>query len=59
MMKATPIYARIAECQALFGLSRSTIYRMKSRGEITIYKKGTVSLVKIAEMVKVIEAETL
>lgn len=48
-------YARIHECQDMFGISRATVYRMKDRGQINIFKIGNVSLVKVAEMENVIE----
>lgn len=52
-------YARIHECKEMFGISRATVYRMKDRGQIRIFKVGSVSLVKVAELEELIERNVL
>ncbi len=50
-----PIYVRVSECKKVFGLSRSTIYVMVSRGIIRIHKYGSASLLKVSEIEAAIE----
>lgn len=53
-----PLYIRVSDCQRVFGIHRSTIYREAKKGRIRIYKRGAMSLLKIAEMERYIEGET-
>ncbi len=50
-----PIYVRVKDCQAVFGLGRSKIYEMVKRGEIHIHKSGSASLLKVSEVEALIE----
>lgn len=50
-----PIYVRVSDCKKVFGLSRSTIYVMVSRGIIRIHKYGSASLLKVSEIEAAIE----
>ena len=45
-----PIYVRVSRAQEVFGLHRSTIYRLSARGKLTIHKLGAVALVRVDEM---------
>lgn len=45
-----PIYIRLANAQAVFGLHRSTIYRLAKQGEIRVRKRGGASFVSVAEL---------
>ena len=49
MSDLQPLYVRIADCQKVFGISPDTIYRASHHGEITIYKRGGASLLKVSE----------
>jgi len=51
-----PVFVRIAQAPAVFGLSRSTIYEMAKSGKFKIYKAGTASLLKVEEVTAAIEA---
>lgn len=55
--RPTPIYVRIPEARALFGVSRSCVYEMRERGEFTIHKRGKTSLLKVEEMILAIEGK--
>ncbi|MCR9086159.1 MAG: helix-turn-helix domain-containing protein [Rhodobacteraceae bacterium] len=46
-----PPRLRIKATMAYFGISRSTIYRRKRAGLLTIYKSGNISTVRTSEMV--------
>jgi len=52
-----PIYVRIPQARAMFGISRQSIYDMRERGEITIQKRGKTSLLKVEEMILAIEGK--
>lgn len=52
-----PIYVRISQAREMFGVSRSAVYEMHSRGEITIHKRGKTSLLKVEDMVRAIEGK--
>lgn len=54
-----PLYVRIAHAPEIFGIGISTIYGMSDRGEIKIYKRGSTSLIKVEEMERAIEGESL
>lgn len=56
MADLQPIYVRVCDSRAVFGISRSTIYEMAARAEITIYKSGGKALLKVAEVMAFIEA---
>ena len=53
-----PIYVRVSRSQKVFGLHRSTLYRMAKRGELTIYKVGSVALVSVDDMKQLIEGNS-
>jgi len=55
MSDQQPLYVRVSECKATFGISRSTIYEMASRGDVRIYKVGGAALLKVAEVAQMIE----
>ena len=57
MAELQPIYVRVCDSRAVFGISRSTIYEMSGRGEITIYKSGGKALLKVSEVMAVIEGK--
>lgn len=59
MSDVQPIYIRVSDSRSVFGISRSTIYEMAARREITIYKTGNKSLLKVAEVSAVIESKRL
>lgn len=50
-----PLYIRVSQVQAMFGVHRATVYRQAQEGAITIYKRGGASFLKVAEMVAWIE----
>jgi len=54
----TPLYVSIADATQVFGLSRDTFYRAANRGEIIIRKRGTRSLLKVAEVSDWIDGRT-
>jgi hypothetical protein len=56
-MPVQPIFIRISDARGMFGVSRSSIYEMHTRGEITIHKRGKTSLLKVDEMVRAIEGK--
>lgn len=53
-----PIYVRVCDSQAVFGIHRSTIYRRAAQGKITIYRDGGTSFVKVSEMADMIEGRS-
>ena len=55
MTAINPLFVRVCDSQAVFGISRSTIYEMVGREEITIYKVGNKSLLKVSEIIQRIE----
>ena len=55
MADRVPIYVRMSRVQDYFGLHRATVYRMAERGEVTIHRIGGASLVRVDEMMAVIE----
>lgn len=50
-----PIYVRVSRAQKVFGLHRSTLYRMAARGQLTIHKIGAVAVVRVDDMERLIE----
>lgn len=50
MGAAQPIYIRPGQAPAVFGVSRSTIYKWAKKGHVRIYKQGEISLVKVTEV---------
>jgi excisionase family DNA binding protein len=50
-----PLYVRMSDAPGVFSLSRDTFYRAANRGEITIHKRGSRSLLKVAEVSEWIE----
>lgn len=50
-----PIYVRVSRAQEVFGLHRSTLYRMAQRGQLTIHKIGAVAVVRVDDMERLIE----
>ena len=51
----TPLYIRMSDAPGVFSLSRDTFYRAANRGEITIHKRGSRSLLSVAEVSEWIE----
>lgn len=56
---AQPLYVRMADAPALFGLSRDTLERRAKEGCFTIRRVGAASLVSVEEVRAWIEASTL
>ena len=53
MKQNKPLYIRPSAVQAVFGISRSTLYRMAKEGTIKIYKRApgsSASFVKVADL---------
>lgn len=50
MASPAPLYVRVADSQAVFGIHRSTIYKLAQRGQLTIHKVGAASLLRVAEV---------
>lgn len=48
-----PVYIRVAKCQEVVGVHRSTIYRWAREGLITIHKRGGISLISRADFDKI------
>lgn len=48
-------YLKLSEVPAVYGLSKSTLYRLRDRGELTIRKFGRLSLVRVDELEALIE----
>ncbi|MGO4917678.1 helix-turn-helix transcriptional regulator [Pseudogemmobacter sp. W21_MBD1_M6] len=55
MSKAQQIYVRMAHVHEAFGIHKATAYRAAQRGELTIYKRGVMSFLKVAEVEQWIE----
>ena len=51
----TPLYVSMSDAPTVFSLSRDTFYRAANRGEITIHKRGSRSLLSVAEVSEWIE----
>ena len=51
----TPLYVRVSDVPAVYGMHRSTVYRWAENGLVTIYKRGSMSWVKTEEMSRAIE----
>jgi len=50
-----PLYVRMSRAQGMFGVHRSTIYRWRDQGLLTIHKRGRgVSLIRVAEFEKLV-----
>lgn len=49
------LYFRPEETPQIFGFSRAVLYRLAAAGEVRIYKLGTMTLFKVAEVIKLIE----
>ena len=52
-----PIYVRVSDAPTWFSISRDRIYKAQRAGEIEIYKKGPIALVKTAEIMAWIEGD--
>lgn len=50
-----PLYVRVSQSQDVFGIHRATIYRWANKGWIRIYKRGAISLLKVAEIEALLE----
>lgn len=50
-----PIFCRIADAKAVFGIGRSTVYEMVKRKEITIHKRGKTALLEVDEVTRAIK----
>lgn len=57
MTDQPPLYIRVSDSKAVFGISRSTIYEMASRGDVRIYKVGGSALLKVSEVSAMIEGK--
>jgi excisionase family DNA binding protein len=55
MIAPKPIFVRVADAKAVFGIGRSTVYEMVKRKEITIHKRGKTALLKVEEVERAIE----
>lgn len=53
-----PLYVSMSDAPRVFSLSRDTFYRAAKRGEITIFKRGSRSLLKVSEVSDWIEGRT-
>ena len=51
-----PVWVRLPQAPAICGLSRSEIYRQAGRGKIEMKKCGKTSLVKISDLLQVVES---
>jgi len=49
-----PQYFRPADAKSVIGVSRSTIYKWRKEGKLTISKHGGMSFVSMAEVNKII-----
>ncbi|NDV49563.1 helix-turn-helix domain-containing protein [Yangia sp. PrR007] len=49
---------RLAQAQEVFGIRRVTFYRWAAAGQIRIYKKGEISLLKVSEIETFLESRT-
>lgn len=56
-MSTEPIFIRVSQAPEVFGMSVSTIYRLRDRGAITIHKRGSASFLRVAEMIAYIEGD--
>lgn len=54
-----PLYVCVSEAQKIFGLHRSTIYRLAQRGKITIYSGAGRSVLEVAEMEALIKSRRI
>ena len=45
-----PVFIRVARCQQIIGIHRSTIYRWAKQGLITIHKRGRISLIRLSDI---------
>ena len=45
-----PVFVRVCRSQEVFGVHRSTVYRWAGKGWIRIYKRGSVSVVRLADV---------
>ncbi len=52
-----PIFVRLFRSQEAFGVHRSTIYRWAQAGIIRIYKRGNISVVRVADVEAVLSGE--
>ncbi|WP_457650840.1 helix-turn-helix domain-containing protein [Profundibacter sp.] len=52
-----PVFVRVCRSQEVFGVHRSTVYRWAERGWIRIYKRGNVSVVRLADVEAMFENE--
>ncbi|GHE88535.1 hypothetical protein GCM10016455_05830 [Aliiroseovarius zhejiangensis] len=50
-----PLYCRVNKAPVVFGMSTSTVYRLAQRGVLKIYKRGSSSYLKCAEVAAYIE----
>lgn len=54
----TPLYVKMSDAPSVFSLSRDTFYRAANRGEITIHKRGSRSLLSVSQVSEWIEGRT-
>jgi hypothetical protein len=45
-----PLYVRMSAAPGVFAMSRATLYRAASRGDLTIHKRGGCSLLSVDQV---------
>lgn len=50
-----PVYIRVSQVKTQYGISRYKVYRLKEEGRLTIHKLDGAALVKVADLVGLIE----
>lgn len=56
-MMPDPAYLRLSNAPARFDVSEDTIRRWEAKGYISIYRRGGIALVKVAEVEAFIEGK--
>jgi len=54
---ARPLYIRPSQAQQVFGIHRSTLYRWAQTGAFRIFRRGSVSLVRVEDVERFIESD--
>ena len=55
-MTPQPLYVRVSDAPKVFSVSTDTLYKWDKQGRIRIFKRGGISLVKVAEIAAYIES---
>lgn len=55
MTAAAPIYIRPAQVPAMFGISRSTLYRWAAAGMVDLHRHGRMTFVRAEDLRRLIE----